>query len=93
MIDQDTINEDLRNLIAETENVSVVSEAKDFLQKLEQLDKDAFEEIEQVITENIDQSHIFDGAYSDESVRNTFSEINKAFAYGVNEYLETWRNF
>ena len=93
MIDQDTINSDFRELIAATENVHTVSEAKEFLQKLEYIDNEAFEEIEQTITENIDASHIFEAAMSDDKVRNTFSEINKAFAFGVNEYLKTWRSF
>jgi len=93
MIDQDTINEDLRNLIAETINVHTVQEAKNFLNQLEQIDAEAAEEIEETIIENIDQSHIVEAARSDDKVRNTFSEINKAFAYGVNEYLKTWREF
>ncbi len=93
MIDQDTINEDLKELIAATDNVSLVQEAKEFMQKLEKIDSEAFDEIEESIIENIDAGHIFDNAFSDEPVKNTFSEINKAFAYGVNEYLETWRNF
>jgi len=93
MFDQDTLNAEFRELIASTENVHTVQEAKNFMQKLEQLDSSSFEEIEQVIIENIDASHIVEAAFSDEPVKNTFSEINKAFAYGVNEYLKVWRNY
>ena len=95
-IDQDTVNAehaDFRELIESTDNVHTVQEAKAFMQKLEQIDLEGFEEIEETIIENIDPSKIFDGSYSDDKVKNTFSEINKAYSYGVNEYLKTWRSF
>ena len=96
MIDQDVVNAehaDFRELIESTDNVHTVQEAKAFMQKLEQIDLEGFEEIEETIIENIDAGNIFDGAFSDEPVKNTFSEINKAYSYGVNEYLKTWRNY
>ena len=93
MIDQDVLNADFRELIAATDNVHTVQEAKEFMQKLEQIDSDGFDEIEESIIENIDQSRIVEAAMSDDKSRHVFSEINKAFTYGVNEYLKVWRNY
>ena len=87
------MNSKLRELIAATDDVSLVQEAKDFMQKLEWIDAEGCEGIKDTIIENIDPSKIFDGSYSDDKVKNTFSEINKAYSYGVNEYLKTWRRF
>ena len=86
-------NNELRQLIAATDDVSLVQEAKEFMQKLEKIDAESCEWVKETIIENIDPSKIFDGSYSDDKVKNTFSEINKAYAYGVNEYLKVWRNY
>ena len=92
-IDQDTVNADFRELIASTENVHTVQEAKNFMQKLIDIDGEAFERIEQEITENIDRSEVFDVAYSDDPKGNFELKMNECFAYGVNEYLKTWRDY
>ena len=97
MIDQDTIHADLRELIKATDNVSVIQEAKNFLRALVQIDEEAHDSIvDEIVThisKNIDAGIIYDAGNSDDPVHNVFSELNKAWSYGVNEYLKTWRSF
>ena len=80
----------LRELIESTDKVATVKEAKAFMQKLKRIDREAFEGVEQEITENIDQSEIFDGSYSDDPKGNFELKMNECFAYGVNQYLSMW---
>jgi len=87
------MNEDLKDLIAETDNVHTIQEAKDFLQKLEALDEAGYDSVVEDIIENICVGNLYDAGNSDDKVRNVFSELNKAWSFGVNEYLKVWREF
>ena len=87
------MNEDLKDLIAETDNVHTIQEAKDFLQKIEIIEQEHHDEIVENIMENICRGNIYDAGNSDDKVRNVFSELNKAWSFGVNEYLKVWREF
>ena len=87
------MNEDLKDLIAGTDNVHTIQEAKDFLQKIEIIEQEHHDEIVENIMENICRGNIYDAGNSDDKVRNVFSELNKAWSFGVNEYLKVWRDF
>ena len=93
MIDQDSIQEDFRELIAATDDVKTISQCKEFIKSVSHLSDSWADEIEDEIKSEICLDELYLNVNSDETVRNTFNELTITWTEAVNGFLKTWRDY